>query len=118
MRSHNAGTAPRQPALAAPRAPTGEWRQTVLAGEVAHEINRSLDVVVGNIGLLATQLDPDSDARARAWRALDEAKRIREMMSERAPVTRIPTWDRLRAIRSLLGGGSARGGRRTRSAVA
>lgn len=86
---------------------TVELRQTVLAGEAAREINDSLDVVVGSIGLLVTQLDPESDAHARAGRVLDEAKRIREMVNERTRVTRIPTWDRLRAIRSLLGGRSA-----------
>lgn len=96
----------------------GEWRQTALTGGAAHEINGSLDTIIGNMALLLTQLDPDSDARARAWRALDEAKRIREIVSEKTRVSRTLSWDRLRAIRSLVGGRSARGGHRTRSAVA
>jgi hypothetical protein len=85
-----------------------EGRQRADARAVAHEIDRSLDAVVGNVALIVTQLDPDSDAHARAWRALDEAKRVREVVRTwRRPETGAP-----RGPRSPVGIVSPRGRRR------
>jgi hypothetical protein len=47
----------------------------------ANELNRSLDVVLGNVAVLVTQLDPSSSAHGRAWHALNEAKRTREVIN-------------------------------------
>jgi hypothetical protein len=56
------------------------------ARAAACEINRSLDTVLGNVALILTQLEPDSNAHARARRALNEAKRIREVVNRLAAV--------------------------------
>jgi hypothetical protein len=55
--------------------PAGDAR--VAAGE----IDRSVEAVLGNLALILTQLDPASDAHARARRTLDEARHIREVVS-------------------------------------
>lgn len=52
------------------------------AHAAAQEINRSLKTVLGNMALVLTWLDPDSEAHARMSRALDEAKRIRQVVSD------------------------------------
>src|SRR5262245_3260879 len=54
------------------------------AGLAACEINRSLDAVLGNVALILTQLDPASDAHARARRTLSETRRIRDLVSHLA----------------------------------
>jgi hypothetical protein len=51
------------------------------ADAAACEINRSVETVLGNLALILTQLDPASDAHARARRTLNEARRIREVVS-------------------------------------
>jgi hypothetical protein len=62
-----------------------EQQQTASdAWAAAGEINRSVDAVLGNLALILTQLDPDSDAYARARRTLSEARRLRDVVNRLA----------------------------------
>ena len=54
------------------------------AWAAACEIDRSADTVLGNLALILTELDPDSDAYARARRALNEARQIRQVVNRLA----------------------------------
>jgi hypothetical protein len=76
-------TAPARLALVSstPAASRTGWRQTADPGDAAQEIHRALDAVLGNVALLVTQIDPGCDAHLRARRALDEAKRIRDILT-------------------------------------
>jgi hypothetical protein len=96
-----------------PGAPQGGERHRADVREAEHEITRSLDAVLGNVALVLTQLDPNSDAHARAWRALDEAKRIREVV---CGVGWAKNSERLRDVRSPGGAVSDRGRRFRRAA--
>jgi hypothetical protein len=62
---------------------------------MACEINRSVDTVLGNLALILTQLDPASEAHARARRTLNEARRIREVVNH---LTEADTGDHLRQV--------------------
>jgi hypothetical protein len=81
----------------------------------AHEIQQALGAVLGNVALLLTQIDPGSDAHARAWRALDEVKRIRDIVSDMAAVSPVVASDRPRDAGSVVGVRSGWGRRRTHS---
>jgi hypothetical protein len=83
MELHSARTAPARLALVSstPATSRSGWRQTADAVDAAQEIHRALDAVLGNVALLVTQIDPGCDAHARARRALDEAKRIRDILA-------------------------------------
>ncbi len=73
-----------------------------LATAAGHEINNPLATILGNLELLARQLEPDEPSRERILRSLDAVQRIREIVARLADITELRVADPRTGLPEML----------------